>query len=147
MDLASAEQPKNFLSFIFRLSAGGEGGAGRKWKEIFGFATRESASASEAHVSAIGAYASVPSRHARLMVNGLMVNGVSPHFQTALRADHILGSETLFEKLRRGRDSNPRYPLRHTVFPGLRTRPLCDLSIVTLLIVFFYAFLFKMPCR
>src|SRR3989338_2823290 len=29
--------------------------------------------------------------------------------QTALRADHIFGSETLFPKLRRGRDSNPRY--------------------------------------
>ena len=28
--------------------------------------------------------------------------------QTALRADHIFGSETLFEKLRRGRDSNSR---------------------------------------
>ena len=27
--------------------------------------------------------------------------------QTALRADHIFGSETLFEKLRKGRDSNP----------------------------------------
>ena len=34
----AAEQTKNFLSFIFRLSAGGEGGAGKKWKEIFGFA-------------------------------------------------------------------------------------------------------------
>ena len=32
--------------------------------------------------------------------------------QTALRADHIFGSEALFEKLRRGRDSNsrPGYP-------------------------------------
>ena len=29
--------------------------------------------------------------------------------QTALRADHIFGSETLFEKLRRRRDSNSRY--------------------------------------
>ena len=29
--------------------------------------------------------------------------------QTALRADHIFGSETLFEKLRRGGDSNSRY--------------------------------------
>ena len=28
--------------------------------------------------------------------------------QTALRADHIFGSETLFENLRRVRDSNPR---------------------------------------
>ena len=28
--------------------------------------------------------------------------------QTALRADHIFGSETLFEKLRRGGDSNSR---------------------------------------
>ena len=63
--MEAAEQTKNFLSFIFRLSAGGEGGAGKNGKEIFGFATRESASASEAHVSAIGAYASVPSHHAR----------------------------------------------------------------------------------
>ncbi len=29
---------------------------------------------------------------------------------------------------RREGDSNPRDPLRSTVFPGLRTRPLCDLS-------------------
>ena len=29
--------------------------------------------------------------------------------QTALRADHIFGSETLFEKLRKRRDSNSRY--------------------------------------
>ena len=36
--MEAAEQTKNFLSFIFRLSAGGEGGAAKKWKEIFGFA-------------------------------------------------------------------------------------------------------------
>ncbi len=30
--------------------------------------------------------------------------------QTALRADHIFGFETLFEKLRREWDSNPRAP-------------------------------------
>ena len=34
----AAEQTKNFLSFIFRLSAGGEGGAGKNVKEISGFA-------------------------------------------------------------------------------------------------------------
>ena len=60
----AAKQTKNFLSFIFRLSAGGEGGAGRNWKEIFGFATRESASASEARSSAIRAYVLGSSHHA-----------------------------------------------------------------------------------
>ena len=30
--------------------------------------------------------------------------------------------------LRRVRDLNPRCPFRHTVFPGLRTRPLCEPS-------------------
>ena len=52
--------------------------------------------------------------------------------QTALRADHIFGSETLFEKLRRGRDSNPRNPfeaqhissvLLSTAQPPLRVWP------------------------
>ena len=32
--------------------------------------------------------------------------------QTALRADHIFGSETLFENLRKVWDSNPRAPLK-----------------------------------
>ena len=49
--------------------------------------------------------------------------------QTALRADHIFRGDSDFFLMRRGRDSNPRYPLRYTVFPGLRTRPLCDLSL------------------
>ena len=39
---------QKFPFLHFRLSAGGQGGAVKKWKEIFGFATRESASASEA---------------------------------------------------------------------------------------------------
>ncbi len=51
LEIEAAEQTKNFLSFIFRLSAGGQGGAAKKWKEIFGFATRESASASEARIT------------------------------------------------------------------------------------------------
>ena len=29
LNMEAAEQTKNFLSFIFRLSAGGEGGAGK----------------------------------------------------------------------------------------------------------------------
>jgi site-specific DNA recombinase len=36
--------------------------------------------------------------------------------QTALRADHIFASETLFEKLRRGRDLNPRYGFPYAAF-------------------------------
>lgn len=36
--MEAAEQTKNFLSFIFRLSAGGEGGAGKNGRNIFGFA-------------------------------------------------------------------------------------------------------------
>ena len=34
-----------------------------------------------------------------------------------------------FFSLRRVRDSNSRCPFRHTDFPGLRTRPLCEPSL------------------
>ena len=48
--------------------------------------------------------------------------------QTALRADHIWGSEMLFQKLRRRRDSNSRDPFEPAAFPRRCTRPLCDAS-------------------
>ena len=38
--MEAAEQTKNFLSFILRLSAGGEGGAGKNGKEILGLHAR-----------------------------------------------------------------------------------------------------------
>ena len=50
--------------------------------------------------------------------------------QTALRADHIFDGNLNSDLLRRGRDLNPRCHCWHTVFPGLRTRPLCDPSLV-----------------
>ena len=50
--------------------------------------------------------------------------------QTALRADHIFGSETLFEKLRRGRDSNPRTDCSVNILAGCPIRPLWHLSMV-----------------
>ena len=48
---------------------------------------------------------------------------------SALRADPILHSETLFENLRRERDSNPRCHFWHTVFPGPAFQPLTHLSL------------------
>ena len=48
--------------------------------------------------------------------------------QTALRVDHIFGSETLFEKLRRWEDSNLRYRFRYTIFRVWHIRPLCHIS-------------------
>ena len=44
----AAKQPKHFLSFGFCLSAGGQGGAAQKCKEMFGGCPRELASAAEA---------------------------------------------------------------------------------------------------
>ncbi len=48
---------------------------------------------------------------------------------SALRADPDLRSETLFEKLRRWRDSNSR-ELALADFPGLWNKPLSDTSIL-----------------
>ena len=49
-------------------------------------------------------------------------------FVSALRADPISASDSDFQFWRRVGDSNSRCPCRHTDFPGLRTRPLCEPS-------------------
>ena len=51
--------------------------------------------------------------------------------QTALRADHIFGSETLFEKLRKGRDSNSRGVLSPATLAVWCLQPLGHLSIIS----------------
>ena len=65
-NVEAAEQTKNFLSFnLFAFRRGVRREPEKIERKIFGFTTRESASASEARSSAVGAYASGSSYHAR----------------------------------------------------------------------------------
>ena len=62
----------------------------------------------------------------RILLDSGLFGGNSE--QTALRADHIFGSETLFEKLRRREDSNLRGLLDPTSLAVRRFRPLSHVS-------------------
>ena len=121
----------------------------RKWigKEIFGFGLRPQGACEARRVGAgrrsartIGFRATTHSARASVIKILRILLIQCSNFVQKTPPIFTFARNGRSENLRRGGDSNSRYPFGYTAFPRRRTRPLCDLSIQN-----FYYFLFFLP--